>query len=175
MSEARTIMAAALAERVPEVAQGLVEIVGAAREPGRWAKVAVHTSLPGINPASICIGWAGVRVADVEKRLGGERISIVRFDSEPTRYVLNALNIPGARAEITHSDHPRIRVIVSETDYPRALGRAGHNVRLARELTGCAIQICTTDCQGTDHRHPSAGITPPRGDGVRHTQAPGST
>lgn len=159
MKPARTIMAAALAERVPEVAAGIVEIVSAAREPGRWAKVAVATRLPGLNPASVCIGWAGLRVADVEKRLGGERISIVRYDTDPIRYVLNALKTPGASAEIADDDRSHIRVVVPRNAYPRAVGRNGHNVRLARQLTGWAIQICTSDCQGSQHTHPTPSPT----------------
>jgi transcription termination/antitermination protein NusA len=135
----------ALTARVPELAQHSVEIVAVAREPGLWAKVAVRSHVPGMNAVGICIGWAGVRIADVEKRLHGERVSIVDFDSDPTRYVINALAIRSATAEITDADHRRIRVYVDPTDCPRALGKAGHNVRLARQLTGWAIYICTSD------------------------------
>lgn len=154
MSQSRDILCAALTERVPEVADGSVEIVSAAREPGRWAKIAVRTHLRSLNPASVCIGWAGVRVADVQKRLGGEHISIIRFDPEPTRYVLNALAIPAVSAEVTDAAQRNICVIVALADYPRALGKTGHNIRLTRRLTGWNVQICTTQCQGSRHCHP---------------------
>ncbi|MGO9103406.1 MAG: transcription elongation factor NusA [Mycobacterium sp.] len=157
MSQSRDILHAALAERVPEVADGSVEIVSAAREPGRWAKVAVRTRRRGLNPASVCIGWAGVRVADVQKRMGGEHISVIRFDPEPTRYVLNALAVPAVSAEVTDAAQRNIRVIVARADYPRALGKAGQNVRLTRRLTGWNVQICTTECQGSRHCHPARG------------------
>nr|VTP01791.1 hypothetical protein BIN_B_04193 [Mycobacterium riyadhense] len=160
MNHSRDILTAALAARVPEIACGSVEIVSVAREPGKWAKVAVDTHVSGINPAGVCIGVAGVRVADVEKRLGGEHINIVRFHPEPTRYVLNALKVSGT-AEVTDPHRRHIRVIVASHDYARALGKTGHNVRLARRLTGWTIQICTTECAGTAHHHP-ASHTPPR-------------
>ena len=160
MSQSRDALSAALAQCVPEIADGLVQIVGVAREPGKWAKVSVHTDLCGLNPAGVCIGLGGVRVADVEKRLGGERVNIVRFHPEPTRYVLNALKIAGASAEMTDARLHHVRVIVAPADYPRAVGKAGHNVRLARQLTGWTIQICTTECADGNHRHPRTH-TPP--------------
>lgn len=153
MVHSSDVLRAALAERVPEVANGSVEIVSAAREPGRWAKVAVDTQLRTLNPASVCIGWSGLRVADVQARMGGERISIIRFHPDPARYVLNALQITTARAEITDAGRRHIRVVVDPADYSRTLGRAGHNVRLSRRLTGWNIQVCTTSCRGDRHRH----------------------
>jgi transcription termination/antitermination protein NusA len=156
MSQPRDVLRAAFAQCVPEIADGSVEIVTVAREPGKWAKVSVRTNVCGLNPVGVCIGVRGVRVADVEKRLGGERINIVRFHPEPTRYVLNALKIDRATAAVTDARSRRIRVIVTTADYPRALGKAGNNVRLARQLTGWTIQICTTECAEDHHHHPGA-------------------
>lgn len=150
----RELMRAALAERVPEVADGSVQIVSAAREPGRWAKVAVDTHLRTLNPAGVCIGWAGLRVADVQRRLGGERISIIRFHPDPVRYVLDALQLRCAQAEVTDAQARTIRVVVDPADYSRTLGKEGHNVRLSRELTGWNIQVCTTGCGSSRHDHP---------------------
>jgi len=156
MSNSPDALSAALAQCVPEIADGLVQIVSVARQPGKWAKVSVHTNLCGLNPAGVCIGVRAVRVADVEKRLGGERINIVGFHPEPTRYVLNALKISGASAAVTDARSHHIRVVVAPADYPAALGTAGHNVGLARQLTGWTIQICTTECAEDHHRHPGA-------------------
>ncbi|MEE6140464.1 nucleic acid-binding protein [Mycobacterium sp. 050128] len=132
---------AALNERIPEIANRLVEVVAIARHPGVRAKVAVRGRIPGINPVGVCIGWCGLRIADVEKRLHGERVSIVAHDSDPTTYATNALGLPCAHAEVISTEQRRIRVIVHPDDYRRALGKAGSNISLARELTGWSIEI----------------------------------
>lgn len=137
---------AALSDRVPEIAKHLVEVVAVAREPGLRSKVAVRARIPGINPVGVCIGWGGLRIADVEKRLHGERVSIVAHDDDPAIYATNALGLTGAAAQVTITSQPRIRVFVdTDDDYRLAVGKAGSNVQLARQLTGWCIEICTTN------------------------------
>ncbi|ACA57586.1 nucleic acid binding protein (plasmid) [Mycobacterium liflandii 128FXT] len=147
---------AALSARVPELAQQLVDIVAIARIPGVRAKVAVRSRVAGINPVSVCIGWGGLRIADVEKGLGGERIHVVAYHVDPATYVINALGCPGTgtgtgAAAAAEERSRRIRVRVEAHDYPRTVGKAGQNVRLASKLTGQKIEIlveksCTADC-----------------------------
>ncbi|GAQ32831.1 nucleic acid binding protein [Mycobacterium pseudoshottsii JCM 15466] len=145
---------AALSARVPELAQQLVDIVAIARIPGVRAKVAVRSCVAGINPVSVCIGWGGLRIADVEKGLGGERIHVVAYHVDPATYVINALGCPGTgtgAAAAAEERSRRIRVRVEAHDYPRTVGKAGQNVRLASKLTGQKIEIlveksCTADC-----------------------------
>jgi N utilization substance protein A len=132
---------AALHARVPELADELIEIVAVARDPGSRAKVAVRARIPGVNPVGACIGWGGLRIADVEKRLHGERVSIVAYDPDPATYVASALAVPSATAHITNPAHHEIRVCVDAGDYPRALGKHGQNLRLAGELTHWHIQL----------------------------------
>jgi transcription termination/antitermination protein NusA len=132
---------AALHARIPELADELIEIVAVARDPGRRAKVAVRARIPGVNPVGACIGWGGLRIADVEKRLHGERISIVAYDPDPATYITSALAVPSATAHITDPAHHEIRVCVDAGDYPRALGKYGHNLRLAGELTHWRIHL----------------------------------
>ncbi|MEB4252326.1 nucleic acid-binding protein [Mycobacterium ulcerans] len=145
---------AALSARVPELAQQLVDIVAIARIPGVRAKVAVRSRVAGINPVSVCIGWGGLRIADVEKGLGGERIHVVAYHVDPATYVINVLGCPGTgtgAAAAAEERSRRIRVRVEAHDYPRTVGKAGQNVRLANKLTGQKIEIlveksCTADC-----------------------------
>ncbi|GAB5012357.1 hypothetical protein MAHJHV63_43220 [Mycobacterium avium subsp. hominissuis] len=132
---------AALHARIPELADDLIEIVAVARDPGRRAKVAVRARIPGVNPVGACIGWGGLRICDVEKRLNGERVSIVAYDPNPATYVTSALAVPSATAHITDPTHAVIQVYVDAGDYPRALGKYGHNLRLAGELTHWQIRL----------------------------------
>lgn len=132
---------AALHARIPELADNLIEIVAVARDPGQRAKVAVRACIPGVNPVGACIGWGGLRISDVEKRLNGERVSIVAYDPDPAAFVASALGLPSATAHITDPAHHEIQVRVDAGDYPRALGKDGHNLRLAGRLTHWRIHL----------------------------------
>ena len=136
---------AALHDRIPELADDLIEIVAVARDPGRRAKVAVRARVPGVNPVGACIGWGGLRISDVEKRLNGERVSIVAYDPDPATFVASALGLPSVTACITDPDHHEIQVRVDADDYPRALGKYGHNLRLAGRLTHWRIHLQAND------------------------------
>ena len=143
-------------DRVPEVADGVVQIVSIARDPGACAKVAVYSCVPGVNADGVCIGWRGQRVRDIESRLAGESITIVRFDADPCRFVVNALRVPVFSASVTAGARRRITVVVENPYFRRALGKEGRNVRLAAKLTGWAITVCTHTCTAGGHRHAAA-------------------
>lgn len=133
---------AALRDRVPELAKHRIEIVAVARDPGDCAKVAVRALMPGVNPVAACIGWHGLRLSDVEKRLNGERISLVAYDPDPATYVAHALGVPPTSASIiTDPANGGASVCLSLQHYLRAIGKGGQNRRLAAELTQWRIQL----------------------------------
>lgn len=107
---------AALHARVPELADDLIEIVAVARDFGQRAKVAVRARIPGVNPVGACIGWGGLRISDVEKRLNGERISIVAYDPDPAAFVTSALGLPPATTCVTDPANHEIQVRVDADD-----------------------------------------------------------
>jgi transcription termination/antitermination protein NusA len=159
---------AALHDRIPELADDLIEIVAIARDPGHRAKVAVRARIPGVNPVGACIGWGGLRISDVEKRLNGERVSIVAYDPDPATFVTSALGLPSATAHITDPDHHEIAVRVDAGDYPRALGKYGHNLRLAGRLTHWRIHL-----QASDDPSPAAATSPLVATPYTHFPSPG--
>jgi len=140
--------------RVPQVACGDVQIVDVVRERGHWAKVAVWSTVSGINAASVCIGKRGVRVHDVEALFPGERISVVNYDPEPLRYGANAIDVPVTSVSIISERSRDIRVVVPVESFAAAIGRQAQNVRLASSLTGWRIAICTNRCGAHHHVHP---------------------
>ena len=127
---------------VPEVADGSVEIAGLAREAGHRTKMAVRSTVPGINPKGACIGPMGARVRAVMNELGGEKIDIVDFDEDPTVYVAHALS-PAKVTSVTVLDEAArvARAIVPEGQFSLAIGKDGQNARLAAKLTGWKIDI----------------------------------
>ena len=150
----------ALHDRIPELADDLIEIVAVARDPGHRAKVAVRARVPGVNPVGACIGWGGLRISDVEKRLNGERVSIVAYDPDPATFVTSALGLPLAAAHITDPDQHEIHVCVAAGDYPRALGKYGHNLRLAGRLTHWRIHVQASDDPSSAADTPQLAATP---------------
>jgi N utilization substance protein A len=127
---------------VPEIADGSVEIVGVAREAGHRTKIAVRTSVAGLNAKGACIGPMGQRVRNVVAELHGEKIDIIDWAEEPARYVGNALS--PAHAVESHVVDPltqSVRVVVPDFQLSLAIGREGQNARLAARLTGWRIDI----------------------------------
>jgi N utilization substance protein A len=127
---------------VPEIADGSVEIVGVAREAGHRTKIAVRTSVAGLNAKGACIGPMGQRVRNVVAELHGEKIDIIDWAEEPARYVGNALS--PAHAIESHVVDPlaqSVRVVVPDFQLSLAIGREGQNARLAARLTGWRIDI----------------------------------
>jgi N utilization substance protein A len=127
---------------VPEIADGSVEIVAVAREAGHRTKIAVRTSVPGLNAKGACIGPMGQRVRNVVAELHGEKIDIIDWAEEPATYVGNALSPAHAvSAQVVDPVAQSVRVAVPDFQLSLAIGREGQNARLAARLTGWRIDI----------------------------------
>ncbi|GAA4408048.1 transcription termination factor NusA [Tsukamurella soli] len=127
---------------VPEIADGSVEIVSVAREAGHRSKIAVRTSVPGLNAKGACIGPMGQRVRNVMTELAGEKIDIISYDDDPAVFVGNALS-PSSVVSVTVVDPKEraARVVVPDYKLSLAIGKEGQNARLAARLTGWRIDI----------------------------------
>jgi len=127
---------------VPEIADGTVEIAAIAREAGHRTKIAVRSTVPGVNPKGACIGPMGTRVRAVMSELHGEKIDIIDWSDEPATFVGNALSPAKAlRIEVIDAEQKTARVIVPDFQLSLAIGREGQNARLAARLTGWRIDI----------------------------------
>ncbi|HNQ84735.1 MAG TPA: transcription termination factor NusA [Deltaproteobacteria bacterium] len=126
---------------VPEVAEGIVEIVAAAREPGIRAKIAVRSHDPKVDPVGTCVGVKGARVQNVIQELKGERQDIVVWSEDPVRFVCNALSPARVSKVIVDKADRSMDVVVSEDQLSLAIGRKGQNVRLVAKLTGWKIDV----------------------------------
>lgn len=126
---------------VPEMADGLVEIRGVAREPGWRSKIAVISHVQGVDPVGACVGPRGSRVRMVVSELRGEKIDIIPFNEEPARYVAKALSPARVREVLVDDEERQATVIVPDDQLSLAIGREGMNARLAARLTGWRIDI----------------------------------
>lgn len=126
---------------VPEIYDGIVEIMAAAREPGARAKIAVQSKDASVDPVGACVGMKGTRVQNIVQELRGEKIDIVSWDEDVTRFAANAL----APAEISRifldEENKELEVVVPDNQLSLAIGKKGQNVRLAAKLTGWKIDI----------------------------------
>ncbi|NIL79037.1 NusA antitermination factor [Rhodococcoides kroppenstedtii] len=127
---------------VPEIADGSVEIVSVARESGHRSKIAVRSTVAGLNAKGACIGPMGQRVRNVMSELAGEKIDIIDYDDDPATFVGNALS-PSKVVSVTVVDEAAraARVIVPDYQLSLAIGKEGQNARLAARLTGWRIDI----------------------------------
>lgn len=128
---------------VPEIGEELIEIRGAARDPGSRAKIAVKTNDGRIDPIGACVGMRGSRVQAVSGELGGERIDIVLWDDNPAQLVINAMAPAEVASIIVDEDSRTMDLAVKEEQLSQAIGRGGQNVRLAGELTGWTLNVMT--------------------------------
>ena len=127
---------------VPEIADGTVEIAAIAREAGHRTKIAVRSTVPGVNPKGACIGPMGTRVRAVMSELHGEKIDIIDWSEDPATFVGNALSPAKAlRVDVIDPMTKTARVIVPDFQLSLAIGREGQNARLAARLTGWRIDI----------------------------------
>jgi N utilization substance protein A len=127
---------------VPEIADGTVEIAAIAREAGHRTKIAVHSTVPGVNAKGACIGPMGQRVRAVMSELHGEKIDIIDWSEDPAHFVGNALSPAKAlRVEVVDAATRTARVTVPDFQLSLAIGREGQNARLAARLTGWRIDI----------------------------------
>ncbi|WP_329044642.1 transcription termination factor NusA [Amycolatopsis sp. NBC_01488] len=146
---------------VPEIADGTVEIAAVAREAGHRTKIAVKSTVPGVNAKGACIGPVGARVRNVMSELAGEKIDIIDFSEDPARFVGNALS-PAKVVSVRVVDEraKTARVVVPDFQLSLAIGKEGQNARLAARLTGWRIDIrsdaAPVDDEGDqDHARPS--------------------
>jgi len=128
---------------VPEVAEGLIEIKSAARDPGVRAKIAVKSNDARVDPQGSCIGVRGTRVTAVTNELNGERVDIILWSPEPAQFVINSLAPAEVSSIVVDEEKHSMDVVVDEMHLANAIGRGGQNVRLASELTGWTINIMT--------------------------------
>ena len=126
---------------VPEVGQGLIEILGAARDPGLRAKIAVKSFDQRIDPVGACVGMRGSRVQTVSTELSGERVDIILWDENPAQFVINAMSPAEVVSIVVDEDSHTMDVAVSEEQLSQAIGRGGQNVRLASQLTGWELNV----------------------------------
>ncbi|WP_106475825.1 transcription termination factor NusA [Phytohalomonas tamaricis] len=130
---------------VPEIAEQLIEIKGAARDPGSRAKIAVKTNDRRIDPVGACVGMRGSRVQAVSNELRNERVDIVLWDDNPAQLVINAMAPADVASIIVDEDAHAMDVAVAEDNLAQAIGRSGQNVRLASELTGWTLNVMTEE------------------------------
>jgi transcription termination/antitermination protein NusA len=126
---------------VPEIADGLVEIRGVAREPGYRSKIAVESHTQGVDPVGACVGPRGSRVRMVVSELRGEKIDIIPWNPEPARFVAKALSPARVREVYLDDDGREATVVVPDDQLALAIGKEGMNARLAARLTGWKIDI----------------------------------
>jgi len=128
---------------VPEVGQGLIEILGAARDPGLRAKISVKSNESRIDPVGACVGIRGSRVQSVSNELSGERVDIILWNENPAQYVINSMSPAEVLSIVVDEDANSMDVAVDEEKLSQAIGRGGQNIRLASELTGWELNVMT--------------------------------
>jgi N utilization substance protein A len=127
---------------VPEIADGIVEIPAVAREAGHRSKIAVRSTVAGVNAKGACIGPMGQRVRNVMSELGGEKIDIIDHSEDPARFVGNALSpAKVVSVQVVDARAKTARVVVPDFQLSLAIGKEGQNARLAARLTGWKIDI----------------------------------
>ena len=128
---------------VPEIAEGLIEIMGCARDPGSRAKIGVRSKVARIDPVGACVGMRGSRVQAVSNELGGERVDIILWDENPAQYVINAMSPAEVVSIVVDEEARAMDVAVHEEQLSQAIGRGGQNVRLASQLAQWQINVMT--------------------------------
>lgn len=128
---------------VPEVGQNIIDVLGAARDPGLRAKIAVRSLDPRLDPVGACVGMRGSRVQSVSNELAGERIDIILWDENPAQYVINAMSPAVTLSIVVDEESNSMDIAVEEEKLSQAIGRGGQNVKLASELTGWTLNVMT--------------------------------
>ncbi len=126
---------------VPEVGQGLINILAAARDSGVRAKIAVRSNDPRIDPVGACVGMRGSRVQAVSNEIAGERVDIIPYDDNPAQFVINAMAPAEVTSIVVDEDAHAMDIAVAEDKLSQAIGRGGQNIRLASELTGWELNV----------------------------------
>ena len=126
---------------VPEISDGMIEVKGAARDPGLRAKIAVEAKEARIDPVGACVGMRGSRVQAVTNELAGERVDIIIWDEEPARFAINAMAPAEVLSIVVDEDAHSMDIAVEDDQLSQAIGRGGQNVRLASQLTGWVLNV----------------------------------
>jgi len=126
---------------VPEISEGLIDVVSVSREPGKRSKIAVRSKDKDIDPVGACVGMRGSRVQSVVQELRGEKIDIVPYSDDQANYVCNALSPAKVNRVFVDEDNHAMQVIVPDDQLSLAIGKNGQNVRLAVKLTGWKIDV----------------------------------
>jgi N utilization substance protein A len=130
---------------VPEVGEGMIEIIGAARDPGLRAKIAVKANDSRIDPVGACVGMRGSRVQAVSNELNGERVDIILWDDNPAQFVINAMSPAEVVSIVVDEDKHSMDVAVNDDNLSQAIGRGGQNVKLASQLTGWDLNVMSEE------------------------------
>ena len=138
-------MAKLFTQEVPEIYDGIVKIMGVARDPGSKAKIAVKTDDMTIDPVGACVGLRGIRVQAVVTELQGEKIDIVPFSEDKAQYIVSALSPAEVTKVVLDEENNRIEAVVPQEQFSLAIGRRGQNVKLASQLLGCDIDVLTEE------------------------------
>jgi transcription termination/antitermination protein NusA len=136
-------MAKLFGQEVPEIYDGIVEVVSVSRDPSSRAKIAVRSKDSSIDPVGACVGMRGSRVQAVVNELQGEKIDIIQWSQDVATFVVNALAPAEVAKVVLDEEAERIEVVVPDEQLSLAIGRRGQNVRLASQLTGWDIDIMT--------------------------------
>ncbi len=138
-------MAKLFTSEVPEIYDGIVEIMGVSRDPGSKAKIAVRARDTSIDPVGACVGLRGIRVQAVVTELQGEKIDIVPYSADRAQYIVSALAPAEVSKVVIDEESNRIEVVVTDEQYSLAIGRRGQNVKLASQLVNADIDILTEE------------------------------
>jgi len=130
---------------VPEVGEGLIDVLGAARDPGSRAKVAVKSNDPRIDPVGACVGMRGSRVQTISNELNGERVDVILWNETEAQFVINAMAPAEIDSIVVDEDKHTMDIAVASDSLSQAIGRGGQNVRLATELTGWELNVRNAD------------------------------
>lgn len=133
---------------IPEIANGLVEIKGVAREAGSRSKVAIYTEADNVDPVGSCVGQRGARIQTIISELGGEKVDIIEYSDDPAKFIANALAPAKTLSIELHENERKAIVKVSSDKLSLAIGKSGQNVRLAAHLTGWKIDIIEATEEG---------------------------
>lgn len=143
---------------VPEISDGVIEILAAARDPGSRAKIAVKTNDGRIDPVGACVGMRGSRVQAVSSELGNERVDIVPWDDNVAQLAINAMSPAEVVSIVVDEETHSMDIAVNEENLAQAIGRGGQNVKLASELTGWELNIMTEEEAADKHEQEAGAV-----------------
>ena len=130
---------------VPEIGQELIDIMGAARDPGSRSKIAVRANVPNLDPVGACVGMRGSRIQTVTNEMNNERVDIIPWDDDIARFVINAMQPAEVLSIVIDEDKKSMDIGVDEEMLAQAIGKGGQNVRLASQLTGWTLNVMSEE------------------------------